>query len=76
MKVSERLGNRLAKVPKVTPEDIGNWLAEAEAESELTEEVNANAIFILHYRLLMSRLQQTQHVIFLIQMVRSRLINR
>ncbi|MFC9419595.1 hypothetical protein ACIG6B_28550 [Bacillus mobilis] len=47
MKVSERLESRLAKVPKVTPEDIGNWLAEAEAESELTEEVNANAVFYL-----------------------------
>ncbi|MED2185732.1 hypothetical protein [Bacillus wiedmannii] len=49
MKVSERLESRLAKVPKVTPEDIENWLAEAEAESEseLTEEVNANAVFYL-----------------------------
>ncbi|AND07911.1 hypothetical protein P4159_20025 [Bacillus thuringiensis] len=47
MKVSERLEIRLAKVPKVTPEDIGNWLAEAETESELTEELNANAVFYL-----------------------------
>ncbi|EEL84647.1 hypothetical protein bcere0029_56370 [Bacillus cereus AH1272] len=39
--------SRLAKVPKVTPEDIGNWLAEAETESELTEELNANAVFYL-----------------------------
>ncbi len=46
MKVSERLESRLAKVPKVTPEDIGNWLAEAETESELTEE-STNAVFYL-----------------------------
>ncbi|PEL56131.1 hypothetical protein CN637_30930, partial [Bacillus toyonensis] len=45
--MSERLESRLAKVPKVTPEDIGNWLSEAETESELTEKVNANAVFYL-----------------------------
>ncbi|MEH7457728.1 hypothetical protein V7183_10945 [Bacillus sp. JJ1127] len=47
MKVSERLKSRLSKVPGVTTDDIDGWLAEAETESELTEEENPNAVFYL-----------------------------
>ena len=76
MKVSERLESRLAKVPKVTPEDIGNWLAEAETESELTEELNANAVFYLALSFAYESIAADAGAIFLIQMAKNRLINQ
>lgn len=47
MTVSERLQARLNNVPGVTSADIVDWVAEAVAESEITEEENANAVFYL-----------------------------
>jgi len=45
--VKERLTKRLSKVPGVTPEDIDDWLAEAEAEFEGQDEDNVTALFYL-----------------------------
>lgn len=45
--VIQRLESRLSKVPGVTADDIGMWVAESVAESGFTEEDNANAIFYL-----------------------------
>lgn len=36
--VKERLTKRLSKIPGVTPEDIDDWLAEAEAEFDWGDE--------------------------------------
>ena len=47
MTVSERMKSRLSKVPGVTQDDIDDWIAEAIAESGLTEEENPNAIFYI-----------------------------
>ena len=47
MTVSERMQSRLKNVPGVTSEDIGDWIAEAIAESEITEAENASAVFYL-----------------------------
>lgn len=44
--VFDRLTKRLSKVPGVTPDDISDWLAEAEAEFEGQDE-NDNALFYL-----------------------------
>lgn len=47
MSVVERLKKRLSNVPGVTDADIDMWVGEAESESGLTEDDNANAIFYL-----------------------------
>lgn len=47
MAVSDRLENRLSKVPGVTPADVSTWEQEAVTESGLTEEENENAVFYL-----------------------------
>lgn len=47
MAVSERLATRLNNVPGVTSADIVVWVAEAVAESDITEEENENAVLYL-----------------------------
>ncbi len=47
MSVAERLKNRLKNVPGVTDPDIEAWVSEAEQESGMTEDENADAIFYL-----------------------------
>lgn len=44
--VKERLTKRLSKIYGVTPEDISDWLAEAESEFDGQDE-NDNALFYL-----------------------------
>ncbi|MFJ5716536.1 hypothetical protein [Neobacillus sp. NPDC093127] len=47
MAVSDRLENRLSRVPGVIAADISTWVKEAEAESGITEAENENAVFYL-----------------------------
>lgn len=47
MSVFDRLKNILKNVPGVTDDGIKAWVSEAETESNLTEDENANAVYYL-----------------------------